>query len=361
MATLADLAKDVLTAAYQARPGERAAILQQGAVRFAQLSASAKTQKAKEAIAGLGFEFARQAMEWPQHSLSQDDFSRLLEETQRATYAAEQAGVSPSNLAMAAISQREGQVIGTASPAGTPHMSVQPASFTVDTTLGRTANVTANPTQEQILQGVKNLAVVALWQGSKIESQAMTVDVGLTAQTLPIIPTKGLNNRPFARIVYGADGNAQTSVDVDIGLGKRFTVVGNYISVAVGMDQVPPGTFSGEMILGASIGTFAAPSAAPVVRSVYADALVAGVESAPFAIPLRATRLMPPLPTLSFTDTITIRFLNDAGTGTVAVWESIYSPTTPFQVPFIVPSSSYFFTVKSAAGNPLVIPFELSL
>jgi hypothetical protein len=134
---------------------------------------------------------------------------------------------------------------------------------------------------------------VVLWQGSKTEAQAFSVDVGVV--TSPAIGTQ-VSCRPYGIITYGSDG-WQNSYRFDIGQGTRLTGVGNYCSVLVGMDAPGFGLPSGQMTLGAGLGTFAATSLAPVTLTSYVE----GIRVVPdlnnnvdVVMPVKAKLLLPP-------------------------------------------------------------------
>jgi len=372
-------------------PRQAPQILRNAAQVFAGLASDPRNQHVKQRLTAIGFDFAGAAMKAQDEALqtaTTGDFLQLLRDTAQA-YDSLPAGSTHETEAMDILSMMPG-ITGGAAPGaaggvpgagGVPNsgqpsqrVSIAPASFDVNTTLGRTATITNAPTADQIAQGVMQSNTVAFWQGSKDESQAMSIDFGMT---LPPLPSPGsvrgpniVDSRPYAVVQYGADGNTQNSVTMDIGLGRRITVVGNYISVLVGMDPPRPygGATSPTIVAGASIGTFAAPSIAPVTRTIYVDQLVAGDTTPIIPIPLRSVQMLPPLPA-SPTDTLTVSFLT-YNANLIGLWEYTYSLTTFATVaPFTIPTDAYFITVTSAQGVPaggravngIRIPFELSL
>lgn len=334
-------------------PQTRGRILRQAAVEFGKLASDPRNREHREQLTAIGLEFAGAAapMFQPQApGLNHDAAVNI-----RAMHAL-------SNLYPEGLEHADALGEGSSIPALSQRMSIQPATFTEETTLGRYATVKFQPSADEINQGITQLVTVAMWQGKKVESQAMTVDVG-TVLVPQSPPTKGVFARPFASIQYGADGNIQNMVTIDVGLGKRVTVVGNYISVSVGMDAPPPNQSALAMTIGATIGSFAAPTPAPTIRTVYCDGLVAGAifaNSPQFAVPLRATRMFPPL--LLADDTITITFLNIVGIP-ISAWTCTYSATTRFQEPVVIPGEAFFIVaqVGQAANAFLRVPFELSL
>jgi len=247
------------------------------------------------------------------------------------------------------------------------HLSVQPKSFNQTTLLGRTAKITHAPTAEQIAQGIAETQTVAYWQGLKVKSQAMTIDVGTV-----ITPDPGPRGsarpsaRPYVLLQYGADGNMQNVVQFDAGTGRRATVIGNYISVSIGMDPPLTGQPSAVMTWGGSIAAFAAASVAPLFRSVYCDDLAAGVRTGFLHVPLRADTFWTPAPTQSFgpgvfTGIITIDFF-DFGGNPVGRWTWDFSAAAPPPGAWPVPPDAFLFTVLSSVNHTFLrVPFQLSL
>lgn len=247
-----------------------------------------------------------------------------------------------------------------------PRVSIHPTSFNESSTLGRTAQLTNNPTSDQIALGIQQVQNVVFWQGHKTEAQALTVDIGTV---LPPTPTPhlgtSLDARPFAEIQYGVDGNIQNTVQIDVGTGRRLTVVANYVSVTVGLDPLPAGRISPVLTYGASIGTFAAPSQAPLVRSVYVDDLAIGTHTDFLSIPRRASLLLVPTPfsgfgSSAFAGTITILFF-DVGGRSCGAWAWNFT-TGLGLIPVVVPPDAFFFNVGSTVDDTSVrVPFQLSL
>jgi hypothetical protein len=361
-------------------------ILRQAAAHFADMASDPANKRAREHLTTVGLDFAgaaaQQQAQQPTPPTT-SDFQQLLDDTHRAMVELGPDAALSSNAAINALAERRAN-----DTEDSRYMSVQPRTFlNRDTTLGRSTKIKFNPTDDEKLNGVKQSETVAFWQGRKQESQAMSVDFGLVlpppidvGPESKLVSPPVIDSRLFSRIQYGADGNTQNEAVLDVRLGQRITVVGNYISVLVGMDPPrhyePPGTDETigitvpTVVMGASIGSFAAPSLAPVTRTLYFDQLPGGIPSSAVPIPQRAVTLLPPLAS-SPTDTLTIEFLTFNGV-TIGTWQSVNSPNTPFWTPFPVPTDAYFLRVTSAQGVPsnppliggrngLRIPFELSL
>jgi len=232
----------------------------------------------------IAMEFASAARRSPDETPpTVDDFQELLDETAEAY---DQVG----GHAMDLIARRR-QLHEQSKSGGGAHVSITPESFNTDLPLGRNVTVKFGPNEEERAVGIVESQTVAFWQGFKHEAQAVTVDVAMTLPPAFVgaSSTDVREGRPYGVVEYGSDGN-KTSAKFDVGLGTRFTVVGNYVSVLVGMDAVPLGS-SQSYVIGGSIGVFAAPSIAPVTLTEYADSLADGA-TAFFKRPLRATRLL---------------------------------------------------------------------
>ena len=358
--------------AARANPDQAPEICRRAAQTFADFASGAKNPKEVKFLTNIGFEFAGVAAKAQQQQATTSDFVQLMRDTEQALDELGPEAAMSSNATMDATAIQRTNAISQAHD-----ISIQPRSFlNKDATLGRVASVTFAPTQEQTNKGIFQRQTIAFWQGSKRESQAMSVDLG-TVLVPDASEEPGLitDSRPYAEIQYGADGNTQNSVTIDVGLGRRLTVIGNYISVLAGMDSprqvVIPGfpIISPVLSIGASISTFAAPSIAPVTRTIYIDDLAPMTTSRAFRIPLRAVQMLPPL-AASMTDDLQVNFATYSG-AVIGTWECLYSPTTPFLPPYPIPTDAYFITVRSAlgvgpsGGGPILhgirIPFELSL
>jgi hypothetical protein len=360
------LAEKFVKEAMQLPPDARPRYLRSVAVGFSRLANDPRNAHAKPVLTKIGLEFAGAASK--QHTMT--DFKYLLETTRDAVQQLEHNGFYPG-AAMDVLAIRgdtgggggaPGGVPGSPFAGGSPRMSIAPASWNADTTLGRQVTVKYAPTPADIGQGIQQQQTAAFWQGEKQEAQAMSIDIGVV---IPAFPTPGsatVDARPFASVDYGSDGTRSTVV-LDVGAGRRFTVVGNYISVNVGMDPPHEGFTSAVMSIGASIGAFAAPSQAGLVRTVYFDALASGAFTPGTAIPQKAAFLLTPsIVATAAAPAIIVAFFDVSGNN-VAVWN--YNTAGVQQPParVFIPGDAFFFAVSHAAGAPraLRIPFELSI
>jgi len=170
-----------------------------------------------------------------------------------------------------------------------------------DDRIGNIATFKYQPTPAEIDNKIFETMTMALLQGTKEQAQAITVDVFVVNQPPALTPGSGIFSsprcRPYGVVQYGSDG-ATGSVRFDVGLGRRFTVGGNYVSLLLGMDQPPGWTTTnrnaGQMILGASLAFFAAPTAAPVMLTSYLDTSLAALGTQTVPVPAKAAFLLPP-------------------------------------------------------------------
>ena len=249
-------------------------------------------------------------------------------------------------------------------------VSIAPASFKDGAALGRTATVrypTSRATApavdpavaaEDAKAGISAAETLCMWQGSKRETQAMTVDVSVaippkdavldssgTIVESPVV-------RPFVRVTFGADGTSST-VEVDAARGARVTVPGNFVAVLVGCDPVPLNTkeYSGAVTYAGSVAAFAAHSAAPVLRTLYVDNLEGagpGSKSKFFRIPARAVQLLPPLADSTVAGTIGVAFF--AGIRTPVGFQTF--PVSAYQAnPIGVPCDATHVQVTNFMGT----------
>lgn len=223
-------------------------------------------------------------------------------------------------------------------------VSIAPESVTDKTALGRQVNVKFSPTTADVLSQIVQQDTVVLWQGTKTESQAFTVDVGVSKA-----PALGTTQtcRPFGIVTYGADGY-QMSFTFDVGLGVRFTGVGNYCSVLVGMGAPRSGTVSGTMSIGASLGFFAAPSQSPVTLTSYVDGLGFGEAAPAISRPSRASFLLPPQSS-DVSGLTQIDFLDYAGAISNSLLYANGMVVAP--IPISPEVAAAVLTNKSAAGT----------
>lgn len=347
-----DLAQNFIGEA-QKKPHLRPQIFRKAAQTFIGLAQDPKNAHVARRLQDVAAQFA-EASRVVRASI--EDFTELLEETAEAYEDVE--GSSDMDV----IAQRR-QIHGK----DIQQISISPVTFDGDSTsLGRVGTFKHDPTDFERAQGVKQQDTVAFWQGHKPEAQAISVDIGLV--TPPPPPEANAltvaNARPFAKIVYGSDG-ATTEAIVDVGMGRRLTVVGSYLSVLIGMDPPKSGNTSGTLEIGASIGTFAAPSQAPVTRTVYIDGLSpVGPDNVTdlIQIPLKATMLLPVLSNLTG-GTVTISFFGIGGGAAPLATATYPIGGTPGAVPTQIPGDCVFFSLtnNTASLSDFRVMFQLSL
>src|SRR2546430_709840 len=184
-------------------PHARARILRNAAMEYAKRTRGAANSEDKERLTAIGLQFAHAAMRvfeptapGMNHDSSTDD---------RALHALH--ALYPEGIEEAARQ-------GTGPSIKTPmRVSIAPATFTEETAIGRIATVKYAPTSEEMARGITQESTVAFWQGDKVESQEMRVDVGFVTPVPPNVPpqivVEPFDARPYAKITYGADGNTQ--------------------------------------------------------------------------------------------------------------------------------------------------------
>ena len=331
-------------------PGTRQVVCQQAAATLAGLALDPRNARLTRSLNQAAMEFAaaaRRSEEAPPPTV--DDFEELLEETAEAY---QQVG----GHAMDVIARRR-EIHEERKPGG-PHVSITPESFNTDVPLGRYVVLKYRPTEEEKSVGIVESQTVAFWQGFKPEAQAATVDV---AMTLPpsftgTDATDVREARPYGVVEYGSDGN-KTSAKFDIGLGTRFTVVGNYVSVLVGMDPVDTG--STPYTVGASIGVFAAPSVAPVTCTLYANSVPNG-GSVLLKRPARATQLLY-VATSAMAGSTRLDFLGANGVGFVYTVVVPVGTLAMTPIPFANDVGAVLVTNNTGIAATYRLPCQLAL
>ena len=343
-----DLTATFLGAA-AAHPERAPQIYRRAAETFTGLASDRKNRAVARHLHEVAQEFAEAAQRPP----TEEDFHDLLRETAQAY---EEVGDDPLDLLA-----RRREIHEVRSP--TPRVSIAPASFTEDVTLGRAGIFTYAPSAAEIVNGIKQSDTLAFWQGQKAEAQAVTVDVGLISQNFPlptVTPLPTDNARPYGIVEYGSDGN-RTSVKFDVGFGVRFTVVGNYVSVMVGMDPPMSGSPAAQLSIGASLGLFAAPSQAPVFLTGYVDDLGVGASTGFIQRPQKAIQLGP-IQTDATGGTTTLEFYHIGG-GAAPLYRLEYPSGTLSASPIPLAGDVGFLKLINNTGGVANyrLPFQLSL
>lgn len=337
-------------------PERAPAIYRRAAQKLIGLSRDPRNSGSAKALQNAAMDFVSAAQRG-QQSITIDDFTDLLVETAQAY---DEAGDDPMDLVAARRDIHEERT-----PYIPGNVSIAPESFNKDATLGRSAVIKYNPSQEETRNGVKQSETVAFWQGRKKEAQAITVDVALINPVPPAVGIDGadpFNARLYGMVEYGSDGN-KTNVKFDIGNGVRFTIVGNYVSVNVGMDP-PSGDNPAPLVsVGASIGTFAAPSQAPIICSAYVDMLVNTEITDFIPIPLKAVKLLPMQTNMNQTEGAEIEFYGYGG-GVSPITRVFYIQSATSSMPAIpLYGDVSFVKVRNNGGGPrnFRLPFQLSM
>jgi hypothetical protein len=340
-----------------ANPAQRNEICRQAAQTFMGLAQNPRNAHAAKHLSEVGLQFAQAATSNRPPVI--EDFEDLLRETAASYEAVGPYGDDPMDLH---AHQRELHAARTVVNPG--QVFITPETFNRDATLGRSAKIKWKPTDEDKRNGIEQSQTVAFWQGFKKEAQAFTVDINVQFLNDPLTANVDEPSmRPYAMIDYGSDGN-KTQVKLDLALGRRFTGVGNYVSILVGIDAPPNAESSPTIQAGASIGVFAAPSVAPVVQTVYIpevnDALNVNTASDTFQIPMKAAMLLPMLSTLPLGATATIEFIG-YDENVVAVVP--YQNSPGMMQPIAIPGDAVGVRVLNGPASFAIfrLPFQISV
>lgn len=343
------LAQEFIGAA-KAHPEIAAQILGTAAQTFAGLANQQRDVGLGRQLQAIAQEFsgaARQA--------SRDDFREILAET------AEALEESASDIDVAAIRD---QIHEAGASGSGSHVSIAPKTFKAGSTvLGRQTTIKYNPTEAEKENGIQQIGPLLYWLGDKEESAAFTVDINLVStphKDPTLSPSFPAVARSYAEITYGSDGN-RTTVVCDAGYGVRMTGVGNYCSVLVGMDAPIEGTNGAIISFGASLGMFAAPSQAPVIRTRYLDLIGDDTTSDLIERPAKASQLLWPQ-TNATAGSFGLAFYGATGTN-----ELLYVVKIPVGTVSITPipltADVAFVAVINKTGDiaSFRLPFELSM
>lgn len=207
---------------------------------------------------------------------------------------------------------------------------------------------------------------VCRWDGENDETLPVTITVGRVENSGGILfpypgqlPGTIANYRPYGRLRYGVRGYAQDTITMDIGRGFQFCIAASFVYFSVGMDVPLNGTNGGAMQLGASLGWFESRTSAPIMRTVYIDALaVLGITT--ITIPVFAQTLLPPMSSdQSANASISLNFQTVDGT---SVGYLKFAPGTVV-APIPLPNDAYQIQVTNLAGalSNIRLPFQLAL
>lgn len=330
-----------------------ASVLRAAANDFGKFAMHPKNARMSVQLKNVAMEFAMFASKVkPRRPPTADDFEDLMHETQMAI---EEVGDEDQMAIIARQREIHDERSGDA-----PRVSISPESFNVNATLGRSATIKYAPSQEDIANDIVQTQTVAFWQGVKREAQAVTVDIGFTLTPDPSLDAS-YNIRPYAIVEYGSDGN-KTARRVDVGFGQRLTVVGNYVSVLVGMAPPMVGKTNVPVTVGASIGAFAAPSSCPVILTEYIDQLDGGGDSDRLVRPQGAMQLLPLVTDLALGETAILTFYG-YGVGGGVILNAFYQQSVNSVSPIPLPDDVAFVRIHNGAGSArnFRLPFQISM
>ena len=348
----------------QQQPHRRSAILGQAAMQLAAKAQEPRHAKEAPVLRALADQIAEAAMaHLPRATM--DDFEEQLQEFDQAhgEFSSDiDVLARADDIHDAKKTERHGK-----------RMSIAPLSWGAGATLGRSGVFKYGPSSDEIKSGVSQASTLAFWQGEPHETQAITVDLApptggrpMPLQALPD-PSGGpveVSTRPRGLISFGADG-AITEVAVDAGFGVRLTVPGNYVTVQLAMDPPRTGAVAGEMKFTGMLGAFAAPSAAPVMYTVFLDdlgdgAITDGVNGPPpIQRPSHANYILPILSTATSGNVL----LSFYGQGGVQLLAQYIYPLGQILPPIPLSAQVQYIVVENGVGGvaDFQIPFQLSL
>lgn len=291
------------------------------------------------------------------------------EEIRQRQRLAEHFGGMASDLDAAAMAIDFGEAAGGPGESPSSWRNILPPSV-AGGRLGQQAQITYNPTPAQLALGIVQEATVMQWQGDKTQSQAFTVDVDLVglpysqsvAAAVSSTPsTGGVSLRPYAKVVFGADGLQSQPVKVDLGFGLRLTGAGNLCIVNVGMDAPAPGAPSAVMSVGARMGFYAAPSQMPVTLTQYIDNLAVGAYQF-FQRPFRATQAQMLYGFSAAPINVAVNFYDSTLSAPIYSFSFSNASATPLQT-VVLTNDVYWIQIvnNGQAAVSLRFPFLLSL
>lgn len=236
---------------------------------------------------------------------------------------------------------------------GSPRISITPKSVHAGTRMGDRVTLKWAPTEADINAGIRQMSTLALWQGHKEESQAVTIDSAVLDQ--PANANAEYGPRPYLLVTFGSEG---ATVDVKLDVGQRCTVVGSYVSVLASLNPPRADFQKGQVTVGASIGFFAAPSVAPVIVTEYIDDLGDTFSSGLIPRPVKAMYLQP-MQSSTLGGTATILFY--AADGIMPQYQVPYVNGSQ-NVPIPLTADIAFIQVTNTGAGPRFrLPFQLGM
>jgi hypothetical protein len=268
-----------------------------------------------------------------------------------------------------------------------------------------------NPTNNEIVQGIKSEISLFSWQSPDGLPHFVTVDIGrytagvggpgndgtkgggatvlsvtnprpvigaVSGATWPAAADQNGNPlyyRAIAQVLLGTPGTMQDPFYIDINRGQRFSTLASYVDVTAQMNGPPideatgnviiPANFttpfvSGSLAVYATLGMGVAPPLAPVLYTQYIDNQVAVTNTFIRAVPERANFLFPVL-LQGIGDTLKLVFINNVGSTVGAIVDPAFG-TTPVSVPPIpLPEDCYGVSVLVTAGTNYRLVYQLSV
>lgn len=355
-ASFKQLVDTAIGEARRADPEERPAVLRRSSHVLARAAADPRNAKLSRRLHEAAREFSRAAARPAQIEQFVTAFADAVTEAEaelEVTGESEDGLDEIARIRAEKVAERvaERQELGNpSSGTSTPDSFDEPGNA-----LGRTAVLKHNPSAEDVKNGITAEQTVAFWQGHKREAQAVTADVWYQ-----MARQADTWSRPQALIEYGSDGSKFT---IRVDAGQRVTLVGNYVSVVM-VAAAPPADAPSSAALftaGASVGAYAAGSAAPVICTEYIDRLASAAVSELIPKPPKAVALLPVFPT-SFVGSLLFEFINVGGGDVVQSALVTYAPGQPYPPTIPIADDAAFVRVTSGlAGIARIrLPFQIS-
>ncbi len=209
--------------------------------------------------------------------------------------------------------------------------------------LGGNARLTSNTTINQ--------KSVARWQGSDGEVCPVTVNAGLVT---PLLPGGSNVVRPFIYVHWGAFG-FNFVAEVDIGMGRQFTVNASMVEVAVALEALTAAN-AAEANMAATLSFKAPMRTSSLIRTRYVDSIVQNTPQT-VVIPPFAVGLLP-IQMSDASGVVTLDFYDSSNTLRYTL--SVQNGTQVAPIPLTGDIIRLIVTSTAATTQHIRLPFELS-
>lgn len=198
---------------------------------------------------------------------------------------------------------------------------------------------------------VINQKSVARWQGSDGEVCPVTVNAGLVT---PLLPGGSLVVRPFIYVHWGAFGFNYVA-EVDIGMGRQFTVNASMVEVAVALEALSAAN-AAEANMAATLSFKAPMRTSPLIRTRYLDSVAQNVAQT-VVIPPFAVGLLP-VQMVDVGGTVTLDFYDSSNTLRYTL--SVPNGSQVASIPLTGDIVRLIVKSTAATTQHIRLPFELS-